>query len=900
VVRYIVRAVHDLLKRRFGLDDGLADKRVTLLDPAAGTLTFPAEAVQLAFQEFTNKYGEGAKGNFLRKHILPHFYAFELLVAPYAIGHMKIGFLLEALGVPLQYGERFQFYLTNALEMEDLQQIEIPGLSSLAEESHHAARIKKDEPILVIIGNPPYSGISANQNKWTEQLLKTDLDGAQSYYTVDGKPLGEKNPKWLQDDYVKFLRFAQWKIHRAGRGIVAMITNHSYLDNPTFRGMRQSLLKTFDEIYILDLHGNSLKRETAPNGSPDENVFDIRQGVAIALFVKYGNASPNAPPTREEGADATDSHPAVSSSSSPAGSLGGWQTPAAVWKYLKPLAREMRKEPTEAEDVLWQHLRGKQLGVRFRRQHAIDRFIVDFYARDPRLIIEVDGSIHETQEEYDSMRQAFLESLGYRVLRFTNEQVLQDIQGVLAVIRAALEPHPLSPSPLAGKGNNPSPSLEQAPSSSTPSEQALPPSPRAGGGPGGGVYHAHLYGRRADKYAWLDSHDLSTAGYQPITPEPPFYFFTPRQTQNLQTYQSWPSVTEIFPVNSVGIVTARDTLTIRWTPDEMWTTVLTFSQLSEELARTAFQLGKDVRDWKVGLAQQDVKREGGPHREKIVPILYRPFDVRYTYYTGRSRGFHCMPRPEVMRHMLDGENLGLLVMRQVSLDEDYTHALITSHIVDNRVFASAKGIALECPLYLYPSTESPDMFHQARQPNLADWLLPKLSAAYGFTPTPEEVLAYIYAVLYSPTYRQKYAQELRTDFPRVPFTADDALFRQMAALGQQLIDLHLLRSTPLLVGGKGGVKYQGQGSDVVEKVRYDPATGRVHINADKYFEGVTPEMWEYQIGGYQVLEKYLKDRKGRRLDDPVRYIHIASAIAETIRLQQQIGALYPQVEAQTI
>ena len=464
VVRYIVRAVHDLLKTRFNKVDGLADEHVTLLDPAAGTLTFPAEAVQLAFREFTDKYGEGAKENLLRERILPHFYAFELLMAPYAIGHMKIGFLLEALGIPLQNGERFQFYLTNALEMEDLQQIQIPGLSSLSEESHQAARVKKDEPILVIIGNPPYSGISANQNRWTEELLKTDIDGAQSYYTVDGKPLGEKNPKWLQDDYVKFLRFAQWKIHKAGRGIVAMITNHGYLDNPTFRGMRQSLLKTFDEIYILDLHGNSLKRETAPDGSPDENVFDIRQGVAIALFVKYGNASPNA-----------------SSSSSPVGSMGGWQTPAAVWKDLKPLARDMRKEPTEAENVLWQRLRGKQLGARFRRQHAIDRFIVDFYAHEPHVIIEVDGPVHETQKEYDAMRQSFLESLGYRVLRFTNEQVLQDIQGVLAVIRVALEPHPLSPSPLAGKGTTPPRLWSRLPPPLRPRSRRSPP-PRSRGG----------------------------------------------------------------------------------------------------------------------------------------------------------------------------------------------------------------------------------------------------------------------------------------------------------------------------------------------------------------------------------------------------------------------------------
>ena len=117
-------------------------------------------------------------------------------------------------------------------------------------------------------------------------LLKEDIDGATGYYTIDGKPLGEQNSKLLQDDYVKFLRFAQWKIHKAGQGIVGMITNHSYLDNPTFRGMRQSLMKTFNEIYIIDLHGNSLKKETTPDGGKDENVFDIRQGTAIAIFVK--------------------------------------------------------------------------------------------------------------------------------------------------------------------------------------------------------------------------------------------------------------------------------------------------------------------------------------------------------------------------------------------------------------------------------------------------------------------------------------------------------------------------------------------------------------------------------------------------------------------------------------
>jgi len=286
VVKYIVRAIHDLLKTHFNLSDGLASKEVTLLDPAGGTLTFPAEAIKLAVKEFTDKYGDGGKDLFIRNQILKNFYSFELMMAPYAIGHIKISFLLEELGYKMKDDDRFNLYLTNTLDMEDLQQTEIPGLESLSDESHLAAKVKHGEPILVITGNPPYSGHSANKNEWTEELLKNDVDGAQSYYTIDGEPLAEKNSKWLQDDYVKFLRFSQWKVHKAGQGIVGMITNHSYLDNPTFRGMRQSLMNTFNEIYVIDLHGNSLKKETCPDGSKDENVFDIMQGVSIVLMVK--------------------------------------------------------------------------------------------------------------------------------------------------------------------------------------------------------------------------------------------------------------------------------------------------------------------------------------------------------------------------------------------------------------------------------------------------------------------------------------------------------------------------------------------------------------------------------------------------------------------------------------
>ncbi len=260
VVSYIVRSLHRLLRQRFHRTEGLAADGVTLLDPAAGTMTFVARACQEAVQEFERKYGTGGRGEFIREHILKNYYAFELMMAPYAVGHLKMSFFLEELGHRLSPDERFQFYLTNTLEMEELEQTHLPGMASLAQESRLAGEVKKRRPILVILGNPPYSGHSSNRGDWILGLIK-------DYKQLDGKPLGEKNPKWPQDDYVKFLRFAQWKIEQTGQGVVGMITNHSYLDNPTFRGMRLSLMQTFDEIYILDLHGNSLKRETAPDGS---------------------------------------------------------------------------------------------------------------------------------------------------------------------------------------------------------------------------------------------------------------------------------------------------------------------------------------------------------------------------------------------------------------------------------------------------------------------------------------------------------------------------------------------------------------------------------------------------------------------------------------------------------
>lgn len=318
VVSYIVRSIDYLLTERFGCSEGLADHskiaytvkrndkehkeqshRVLILDPACGTGTFLYFVIDLIRRSFIERREAGMWRDYVRDHLLPRVFGFELLMAPYAMAHLKLGMQLAGLDLPegqrqdwayaFDIEERLGIYLTNTLEEPRPRDMQLLGaLRIITEEANAAARVKRDMPILVVLGNPPYSGHSANKGPWIDSLLKS------SYYDVDGQPLGEKNPKWLQDDYVKFIRWGQWRIEQTGAGILAFITNHGYLDNPTFRGMREKLLKTFSEIYLLNLHGNAKKRERVPEdvqqelgiGEQDENVFDIQQGVAIGIFVK--------------------------------------------------------------------------------------------------------------------------------------------------------------------------------------------------------------------------------------------------------------------------------------------------------------------------------------------------------------------------------------------------------------------------------------------------------------------------------------------------------------------------------------------------------------------------------------------------------------------------------------
>ena len=289
VVNFILNITNQILKDDFGKQKGFAEDDVTVLDPGVGTGTFLWIAYLLTFKELKENGLGGLINQKIRGHLLKNFYGFEISIISYIIAHLKLTTLLERWSYKIKGDERIQVYLTNTLERTETHGL-LPFMEELSEESIKAGWIK-DKPILVITGNPPYHGLSANKGEWINRLLKegykrADESKDEGYYKVDGKPLGEKNPKWLQDDYVKFIRFGQWKLDKTGEGILAFINNHSFIDNPTFRGMRESLLQSFNRIYILNLHGNTRKKEKCPDGSKDENVFNIQQGVSINIFVK--------------------------------------------------------------------------------------------------------------------------------------------------------------------------------------------------------------------------------------------------------------------------------------------------------------------------------------------------------------------------------------------------------------------------------------------------------------------------------------------------------------------------------------------------------------------------------------------------------------------------------------
>lgn len=667
VVQFIVRAVDEILKSDFELAEGLADHskfihevvneqyskgdrfkgkstkptikqemhRVQILDPATGTGTFLAEVVNQIYDKFQGM--QGMWQGYVDEHLLPRIHGFELLMASYAVAHLKLDMLLEQTGFNhTDNKKRLKIYLTNSLE-ECHPDTGTLWVQWLSDEASAANRIKRDCPVMVMIGNPPYSGESQNKGEWIMQLM-------EDYKKEPGGKTGlkERNPKWINDDYVKFIRLAQYYIERNKCGVIGFINPHGFLDNPTFRGMRWNLLNAFDKIYTINLHGNNKKKEVCPDGSPDENVFDIQQGVSINLFVKTGE-----------------------------------------------------KKATEL----------------------------------------------------------------------------------------------------------------------------------------GKVYYYDLYGKREDKYAFLEKTPFAEVEYKELNPIAPMYFFVPKDFELMEEYEKGVKINELFSLGSMGITTGRD----------------------KEL-----------------VSMQPFKSENN------LQYCYRPFDVQWIDYDVERI---ARARENIMVH-LKKQNTALCLIKINSSSDGLFKVLVSSCMTDKTILSS-KDNANVFPLYLYTD----EFGKETKVANLNEDEWQKFNNAIGRTTTPEELLAYIYAVLHSPRYRERYKEFLKIDFPRIPLPASESEFDRLAQIGQQLIDLHLMTDTQRW---KCSTTFPEEGSQLIDLLKWKD--NKVWINEKQYFGNVPEIVWNFFIGGYQPAQKWLKDRKGRTMsfDDIKHYLHIVHALTETIKLMQKL------------
>ena len=688
VVRFIVRSVDEILMKDFDLPRGLADTamttvkvvvqgkkteknlhRVQILDPAAGTGTFLNETVRAIHSHFKDQAGRWIA--YVDDALLPRLYGFELMMTPYTISHLKLGMTLRDTGYTA-FNHRIGIYLTNSLEEASTRNdglfVELGLSRSIAEEAVKASEIKRERPIMVVMGNPPYSVSSMNKGAWIQNLIQPYKEN-----------LGERKIN-LDDDYIKFLRFAEHFIEKNKSGIVAMITNNSFIDGVTHRQMRKHLLETFNDIYVLDLHGNSKKKEKAPDGGKDENVFDIQQGVAISIFVR----------------------------------------------------REGEK---------------KGLGT---------------------------------------------------------------------------------------------------------------------------VHHAELYGNREDKFKALNESDARNVKWKTLDYSEPYYFFVPKDFGLDGEYNKGFELTELFPEYISGFESIRDEIAIQFSKSELSQVVKDFQELTENEIALKYKT-KDARDWKISKAKADIIENLG--RETSWQIVdYRPFDKRFTFYSGTQNGFVCNPKIKVMRHML-GDNLGLIFHRNPDTD---SVVFIANKIVDRHLTG---GLSYVAPLYIYDGKQ--------KVPNLKKKILINIEKIANKV-VPEDILDYIYATLNSPSYREKYKEFLKIDFPRVPYPKDEKSFKRLAALGAELRSFHLLKS-PMV--NQFITTYPVVGQNIIEKVVYKDS--KVFINAEQYFGGVPEIAWNFYIGGYQPAQKWLKDRKGRELsnEEIEHYQKVIVALTETEKIMKEIDAV---------
>jgi predicted helicase len=741
VVSYIVRSVHELLKTEFGLEDGLADTAtwnemltrhkdlrpptgislsepfVKILDPATGTATFLVEVIDVIHstltakwkcQDLTEAQQQAAWNEYVPTNLLPRLHGFELMMAPYTIAHMKIGLKLYETGYRFGSNERARIYLTNSLEppSDDGKQMTFAEwVPALAHEAEAVNFIKRHVRFTVVIGNPPYARHSSNPNKDSKgeltfigRLIENYKEGCPEL----GKPA---QAKYLQDDYAKFLRLSEHLIVEAVAGALGLITNHGFLDNPTFRGVRNHLLLHFSSLDVLDLHGNANKKERSPDGSEDKNVFDIKQGVAI---------------------------------------LVGCRSPFAI---------------------------------------------------------------HE------------------------------------------------------------------------------------------GVHHGDLWGTRERKYQVLNQSTRKDLVTTRLQPRPPQYLLCRRDDTNEAEYMSYPSVRDVFSPNgdpAPGIVTTHDSFAVAFTREEIISNVETLLRTKNEAeARQYFRLCTQSQ-WDYARAKRELA--DGKWRKKIIPLYYRPFDIRFTVYDSNVAVHR---RDRVTRHLIGGGNLALLTSRMTK-GEKFKHVQVTRlvpEVICMSPMTSNNGFVF--PLWLLPesSERRQELFGDGARLNLGRDFLnlvcsaleAKPSGAFGVPQglTPEDIFQYAYAVLHSPGYRSRYMEFLTRDFPRLPLTANSELFLTLVKLGGELVALHLLESSRL---DRPLTTYSGRANVEVEKISFTHNTVWIDNAQTRGFRGVAEGVWEFHVGGYQVCEKWLKDRKGRTLskDDIAHYQKIVVALSETIRLMGEI------------
>lgn len=391
------------------------------------------------------------------------------------------------------------------------------------------------------------------------------------------------------------------------------------------------------------------------------------------------------------------------------------------------------------------------------------------------------------------------------------------------------------------------------------------------------VFFAECWGSRQQKYTWLQENDLKTTNWASLQPKAPYFFFLPKNLAFQTEYESYPSLKEIFLLSGSGVETQRDAATIRFTRAEIVQNVTDFEHLAEE--ELASRYGKDKRDWKISTAKADLAQNA--QRPLFRALLYRPFDFRWTWYSGKNRGFIGYPSYPIMRHLLKSTNIALICCRQQA-EIGFQHVFCTEIIAERHtVSLKTREAATLFPLFL-----------EDQCPNFAPAFLNRLEERLGYLPQPKTIFSYIYAILHSSTYRKRYAELLQIDFPHLPLTQKTALFSALATKGQELLTLHLLhfKLSPYLSN-----LLTEKESFWIEKVFYDSPKKRIKINAQQSFEGVEREVWEMRIGSYQPLRRWLKERQGRSLMSKERqhYQKMIVALRETQRIMPEIDALIP-------